>query len=36
MTWQRKVQGVVVALFVFAVFVIPGADWIDGFIGSFS
>jgi hypothetical protein len=36
MTWFRKVQGVLVAAVVMAVFdffVIPGANWIEGFLG---
>jgi hypothetical protein len=33
MTWQRKVQGFAAALFVLAVLLIPGDNWIDGFLG---
>jgi hypothetical protein len=34
MTWLRKVPGVAVAVLVFAVFLLPVMDWIEGFLGS--
>jgi hypothetical protein len=36
MTWLRKVPGVVVAVLVFAVFLLPLMDWIEGFLDSTS
>lgn len=36
MTWLRKAEVFVAALVVFALFIIPGSDWIDSFIGTFS
>jgi hypothetical protein len=33
MTWYRKVQGFAVGILVFAVFLLPGTDWIEGFLG---
>jgi hypothetical protein len=33
MTWYRKAQGFAVALLVLAVFLIPGTDWIESFLG---
>jgi hypothetical protein len=36
MTWLRKVPGVVVAVLVFAVFLLPLMDWIEGFLGASS
>ena len=35
MTWKRKVQGFALAMLVFAVFLVPASDWIDGFLGGF-
>jgi hypothetical protein len=36
MTWLRKVPGVAIAVLVFAVFLLPGLDWIEGFLGAIS
>jgi hypothetical protein len=36
MTWLRKVPGVAVAVLVFAVFLLPGLDWIEGALWSLS